>query len=99
MKLVKLNFSVLIILIAIIILGGEKGIKVLAQDGSITDIYSTPSWYDYAFISPQAEPPAYPYLASSQQAIVTIYVPDMTISRAGISHALKRLEKHYKEKE
>lgn len=31
------------------------------------------------------------------QAIVMLYVPDMTISRAGISHALKRLEKHYKD--
>jgi hypothetical protein len=31
------------------------------------------------------------------QAIVMLYVPDMTISRAGISHALKRLERHYKQ--
>lgn len=29
------------------------------------------------------------------RAIVTIYVPDMSISRAGISHALKRLEKYF----
>ena len=31
------------------------------------------------------------------QAVVMLYVPDMTISRAGISHALKRLERHYKQ--
>ena len=30
--------------------------------------------------------------------LMTIYIPDMTISRAGISHALKRLEKHYNTK-
>ncbi len=33
----------------------------------------------------------------AQQAVVTLYVPDMSISRAGISLALKRLEQHYKE--
>ena len=32
---------------------------------------------------------------SYEQAIVMFYVPDMTISRAGISHALKRLGQHY----
>lgn len=31
------------------------------------------------------------------RAVVMLYVPDMTISRAGISHALKRLEQHYKQ--
>ena len=31
----------------------------------------------------------------ANRAVVTLYVPDMTISRAGISHALKRLEKHH----
>ncbi len=30
-----------------------------------------------------------------QSAVCVIYVPDMTISRAGISDALKRLEAHY----
>jgi hypothetical protein len=30
------------------------------------------------------------------QAVVMLYVPDMTISRSGISHALKRLEDYYK---
>ena len=30
-----------------------------------------------------------------QRLICTIYVPDMSISRAGISHALKRLEQYY----
>jgi len=32
----------------------------------------------------------------AEQAVVSIYVPDMSVSRAGISHALKRLENHYK---
>lgn len=30
--------------------------------------------------------------------IALFYVPDMAISRAGISHALKRLEKHFAQK-
>ncbi len=34
--------------------------------------------------------------AQAQQAVVMFYVPDMTISRAGISHALGRLERFYK---
>ena len=31
----------------------------------------------------------------AEQMAVMFYVPDMTVSRAGISHALKRLERHY----
>ena len=31
----------------------------------------------------------------AQQAVVLFYVPDMSISRGGISHALKRLEQFY----
>lgn len=31
----------------------------------------------------------------AQQAVVFFYIPDLSISRAGISHALKRLEKHF----
>lgn len=31
----------------------------------------------------------------AEQAVVMFYVMDMSISRSGISHALKRLEKHY----
>ena len=31
----------------------------------------------------------------AQQAVVMFYVTDLSISRAGISHALKRLERHY----
>jgi len=31
----------------------------------------------------------------AEQAVVMLYVTDMTFSRAGISHALKRLEKFY----
>lgn len=37
----------------------------------------------------------FPDLSLAQAAIVKLYVPDLTISRAGISHALKRLEKYY----
>jgi hypothetical protein len=36
-------------------------------------------------------------LADYEAAICMLYVPDMSISRSGISHALKRLERHYKE--
>jgi len=31
----------------------------------------------------------------AERLIVVLYVPDMSISRAGISHAMKRLERHY----
>jgi len=31
----------------------------------------------------------------AERAIVMLYVPDMSISRAGISHALKRIENHF----
>ena len=41
----------------------------------------------------------FPTYDEAQSAIVQLYVPDMTISRAGISHALKRLEKFYKDNE
>ena len=34
--------------------------------------------------------------SEAQQAVVMAYVPDMSFTRAGISHALKRLEAHYK---
>jgi len=34
-------------------------------------------------------------LQDATRLLVVTYVPDMTISRAGISHALKRLEAHY----
>jgi hypothetical protein len=33
------------------------------------------------------------------QALVALYIPDMTISRSGISLAMKKLENHYSEKE
>ena len=32
----------------------------------------------------------------AQQAVTMMYVTDMSFSRSGISHALKRLEEHYK---
>ena len=34
----------------------------------------------------------------AEQAVVAFYVTDMNISRSGISHALKRLEKFYRER-
>jgi hypothetical protein len=34
----------------------------------------------------------------AETAVVMLYVTDMSFSRAGISHALKRLEKYYKER-
>lgn len=34
----------------------------------------------------------------AERMVVMLYVMDMSFSRAGISHALKRLEKFYKEK-
>jgi hypothetical protein len=36
--------------------------------------------------------------AEAQQMIVLTYIPDMSISRSGISHASKRVEKFYKDK-
>ena len=41
----------------------------------------------------------FPTWELAEQALVTIYIPDMTISRAGISHAMKRLQKFYKDKQ
>jgi hypothetical protein len=41
----------------------------------------------------------FPTFELANRAVCTIYVPDMTISRAGISHALGRLEKHYAEQQ
>lgn len=35
--------------------------------------------------------------AEAERMAVHVYVPDMSVSRAGISHALKRLERHYKQ--
>ncbi len=37
----------------------------------------------------------YDTFADAQRTIVTIYVPDMTISRAGISHALKKIKQDF----
>lgn len=34
----------------------------------------------------------------AEQAVVMLYVMDMSFSRAGISHALKRLERFYAER-
>ena len=31
----------------------------------------------------------------AEQAVVMLYAMDMSFSRSGISHALKRLERHY----
>jgi hypothetical protein len=38
---------------------------------------------------------AFDSFVEANQAVVMFYVTDMSISRAGISHALKRLERHY----
>ncbi len=35
----------------------------------------------------------------AERAVVSFYVMDMSFSRSGISHALKRLEDHYKKSE
>ncbi len=40
----------------------------------------------------------FPSWEMAQQAVCFIYVPDKTISRGGIAHALSRLEKHYQDK-
>jgi hypothetical protein len=40
----------------------------------------------------------FPTFDMANRAIVMFYVTDMTISRAGISHALKRLERHYNDR-
>jgi hypothetical protein len=34
-----------------------------------------------------------------KKLICMLYIPDMSISRSGISNALKRLEEYYKEKQ
>ena len=31
----------------------------------------------------------------AKRVVVMLYIPDLTVSRSGISHALKRLEKYY----
>ncbi len=38
---------------------------------------------------------SYESFEEANRAVVMLYVPDMTVSRSGISHALKRLEQHY----
>lgn len=35
----------------------------------------------------------------AKQMVAVFYLPDMEFSRAGISHALKRLERHYQQQE
>lgn len=35
----------------------------------------------------------------AERAVVMLYIPDMSFSRAGISHALKRLEQHFQTEE
>lgn len=39
----------------------------------------------------------YANFETARRAIVLLYVPDMSFSRGGISHALKRLERHYRD--
>ena len=35
----------------------------------------------------------------AEQAIVALYVPDLSVSRSGISHALGQLKKHFASQE
>lgn len=37
----------------------------------------------------------FPTIELAEAAVVQLYLPDMTISRQGISHALGRLDRHY----
>jgi hypothetical protein len=37
-------------------------------------------------------------IEEAKQCLVVMYMPDLSFSRAGISHALKRLEAHYRDK-
>ena len=41
---------------------------------------------------------AFDNMDEAKSAIVAFYVTDMSISRAGISHAIGRLEQYYREK-
>jgi hypothetical protein len=50
---------------------------------------------DSDMIFTQITTAAYKDFAEAQRAIVLLYIPDMTISRSGISHALKRVERHF----
>lgn len=50
---------------------------------------------DSEMIFTQVSTGAFDDFIMAQQAVVMIYVPDMSISRSGIAHALTRLEKFY----
>lgn len=39
----------------------------------------------------------FPTYDMAEQCVLAFHVPDMSISRSGISHALRRLERHYAE--
>lgn len=53
---------------------------------------------DSDMIFTQVSSAAYDTFDEANRVIVMLYVTDMSISRAGISHALKRLEEFYKDK-
>ncbi len=39
----------------------------------------------------------YKTIVEAKQVLTVVYLPDLSFSRAGVSHALKRLKKHYGE--
>ncbi len=41
----------------------------------------------------------YDNFETANRTIAMLYIPDMTISRAGISHALKRIEQYFKQQQ
>ena len=50
---------------------------------------------DSDMIFNQVSSAAYESIDEAKRAIVMLYVPDMSISRSGISHALKRIEAEF----
>ncbi len=53
---------------------------------------------DSDMIFTQISTGAFDNIEEARRLIVMLYIPDLTISRSGISHALKRLEKFYDNK-
>lgn len=53
---------------------------------------------DSDMIFTQVSTGAFDNYAQAEDLIVMLYVPDLTISRAGISHAMTRLKRFYAER-
>lgn len=51
---------------------------------------------DSEMIFTQVSTGAFDDFGMAQEAVLMIYVPDMSISRSGIAHALTRLEEFYR---